>query len=197
MKINKNDWQQAQTWEAAWWGDCTNTFGEEAKQWEYAKRMGLEQLADSQGPYFDVDEASILDMGGGAVSMLLKCRNRGHCAVVDPCAYPDWIAARYRAANIDYLRMPAEEVSFDSVFDEVWLYNVLQHVMDPEAIVRNCLKYGKIVRVFEWLEIGVGAGHPHNLTEDNLNKWLRGEGKVVPAYRGKEYFGIFKGDTYE
>lgn len=193
----KKEWQEAQDWEAWWWGTCVNTYGEETKQFDYAKRMGLRRLDDSQGPYFDLGGVDVLDMGGGPVSMLLKCRNRGKCHVVDPCDYPDWVAARYEAADIFYHKVRAEDVAFDEPFDEVWLYNVLQHVHNPKKVVAQCLKYGRIVRVFEWLEIGVGAGHPHNLLEADLDRWFGGYGQVVPAHRGKEYFGIFVGEAYD
>ena len=192
-----NNWEKDQAWEANWWGDCLNTYGEETKQFEYAPKMGLEVLSDSQGKFFLIGGVSVLDVGGGPISLLLKCRDRGRSAVVDPCNYPAWITRRYKEGDIEYKRTKAEAMSFDEIFDEVWLYNVLQHVDSLEGTVRGCQKYGKIIRVFEWLEIGVAPGHPHNLLEEELNDLFRGEGKVIPAQRGKEYYGIFLGDTYE
>lgn len=192
-----NNWEQDQAWEANWWGDCLNTYGEETKQFEYAPKMGLEVLSDSQGKFFLIGGVSVLDVGGGPISLLLKCRDRGRSVVVDPCNYPAWITRRYKEGDIEYKRTKAEAMSFDEIFDEVWLYNVLQHVDSLEGTVRGCQKYGKIIRVFEWLEIGVAPGHPHNLLEEELNDLFHGEGKVVPAQRGKEYYGIFLGDTYE
>lgn len=191
------NWEQDQAWEANWWGDCLNTYGEETKQFEYAPKMGLEVLSDSQGKFFLIGGVSVLDVGGGPISLLLKCRDRGRSVVVDPCNYPAWITRRYKEGDIEYKRTKAEAMSFDEIFDEVWLYNVLQHVDSLEGTVRGCQKYGKIIRVFEWLEIGVAPGHPHNLLEEELNDLFHGEGKVVPAQRGKEYYGIFLGDTYE
>jgi 2-polyprenyl-3-methyl-5-hydroxy-6-metoxy-1,4-benzoquinol methylase len=190
-----SNWNKAQDWEAGWWNTCQNTYGEEEKQFSYAERMGLQKLTDSQGPHFVIGNKSILDVGGGPVSLLLKCRTGGRRVVADPCDYPSWIGERYKSAGIEYYKTKGEELSFDEVFDEVWLYNVLQHVDDPKKVIANCLQYGKIVRVFEWLNIGTGAGHPHNLIEKDLNRWLGGEGKVEKAYRGKEYFGIFVGNS--
>ena len=192
-----DQWKKDQVWEANWWGDCLNTYGEETKQFEYAPKMGLEVLSDSQGKFFLIGGVSVLDVGGGPISLLLKCRDRGRSIVIDPCNYPPWITRRYKEGDIEYKRTKAEAMSFDEIFDEVWLYNVLQHVDSLEGTVRGCQKYGKIIRVFEWLEIGVAPGHPHNLLEEELNDLFHGEGKVVPAQRGKEYYGIFLGDTYE
>ena len=191
-----NKWNEAQEWESGWWGTCQNTYGEETKQFEYAEQMGLKKLSDSQGPHFLMGDTSILDIGGGSVSLLLKCRTHGRAVVIDPCDYPAWVGERYKAAGIEYYQTKAEDLSFDMTFDEVWIYNVLQHVDNPQKVIENCLQYGKIVRVFEWLNIGIGAGHPHNLIEMDLNRWFAGEGKVVKAQRGSEYFGIFLGTSY-
>ena len=83
-KLSKG-WQEAQRWELGWWGDCTNTYGEEEKQLLYASRMGLKSFHNGKSPYnFDLDGMSILDIGGGPVSLLLKCINFRKAKVVDP-----------------------------------------------------------------------------------------------------------------
>jgi len=48
----------------------------------------------------------------------------------------------------------------------------------------------------------VSPGHPHNLTEDKLNNWLKGYGKTEHMTgqndcKGQCYYGIFKGDKFE
>jgi 2-polyprenyl-3-methyl-5-hydroxy-6-metoxy-1,4-benzoquinol methylase len=194
----KQDWDKDQEWESEWWGDCLNIYGEETKQRHYAKCMGLTELANSQFSFFyDLAGASVLDIGGGPTSLLLKCINRGRSMVLDPLQYPDWTYARYDHAEIEWDLIKGEDI-VEVDFDEVWIYNVLQHVVDPAKIIANAKRAGKIIRLFEWLEIGVAPGHPHNLLEEQMNEWLGGSGKVnanVP--RGKEYYGIFLGDNYE
>ena len=191
-------WEDDQKWEQRWWGDCLNTWGEEQKQRHYAKRMGLTELANSQFSfYYDLGGKSILDIGGGPVSLLLKCVNVGRRVVVDPLSYPKWIRARYDYAGIVYVQVKGEDI-VDTGFDEVWIYNVLQHVIDPEKIIQNAKRAGKLVRLFEWLEIGEAPGHPHNLLQDQMDEWLGGIGKVdADVPRGKEYYGVFLGDSYE
>ena len=193
----KQKWEKDQEWEANWWGDCLNIYGEETKQRHYAERMGLLELANSQFSFFyDLAGASVLDIGGGPSSLLLKCINRGRSKVVDPLKYPDWAYARYDHAGIEWALTKGEEVD-DVDFDEVWIYNVLQHVIDPAAIIANAKRAGQIIRLFEWLEIGVAPGHPHNLLEDKMNEWLGGSGKTGESGGGKEYYGIFLGDSYK
>ena len=129
-------------------------------------------------------------------SLLLKCVNRGKSKVIDPLTYPDWAYARYNHADIEWSLVKGEDIN-ETGFDEVWIYNVLQHVIDPAEIIANAKRAGKIIRLFEWLEIGVAPGHPHNLLEDQMNEWLGGSGKTGFNGGGKEYYGIFLGDSYK
>ena len=190
-------WRDESEWEKDWWGTCQNTYAEEAKQQVYAEKMGLKATAlDGKYPVYDLEGASVLDIGGGPVSMLLKGVHYGDCLVADPCNYPSWINERYKEAGIGYLKKKGEDLELVG-YDEVWIYNVLQHTDEPHKIARNALRAGKIVRVFEWIDTYVSKGHPHVLTEKHLNKWFKGEGRVETlndrGCRGKAWYGVFKG----
>lgn len=192
------DWQSAQKFELDWHDKmCTNTFYEEEKQFIYASKMGIEKYATPETPHNFKNHGEILDIGGGETSMLLKVEKPENCFVVDPLAYPPWVVARYQYRSIKFIQEKAEDFKLGG-FDEIWIYNTLQHTENPELICKNALQLGKIVRVFEWVDTGVGAGHIHNLTEENLNKWLGGQGKVEVlkdgiCAGGKAYFGVFLG----
>jgi hypothetical protein len=196
-------WTTEQEWERKWHGNCVNSFGEETKQFVYAKKMGLPLVRDDKSPFnFDVHGASIMDMGAGPYSMLLKTLNYSAALVIDPCVYPDWVYARYDAAFIKHIIAAGEDIKPEEigVFDECWIYNVLQHVANPALIIKNSLACAKIIRLYEWIENGISPGHPQNLTEKDLNTWLKGIGKVEAIdesnCRGLAYYGIFKGDYY-
>ena len=192
------DWEQAQAWERGWWGDCANTYGEEEKQLVYADRMGLVTHHDGKSPYvFDLHGASVIDLGCGPCSLLLKCTNRGRCKAVDPLPFPPWVALRYRDAGICYEQGQAECIT-DTGFDEAWIYNVLQHAGDPALVIKRAMRAAKIVRVFEWLGIADGIGHLHALDKERLDEWLGGEGKTERLAEhgcyGPAYYGVFVGD---
>lgn len=199
-------WEKAQKFEIEWWGDCLNTYGEEEKQLVYAGRMGLKRSPKPGTPYnFDVMGRKILDVGGGVCSLLNKCTGvEVGSLVVDPILKkaPQWVRDRYISVGIIPLGMKAEDIDTGELvtFDEVWIYNVLQHTEDPALICKNARKLGKIVRIFEWVDTETNEGHPHTLTEKSLNEWLGGEGKTEVlnqnTLRGKCYYGIFKGDSY-
>jgi hypothetical protein len=197
-------WKDEQHFESDWWGNCLNTYQEETKQIVYAKRMGLKaEMVDGKYPVYDLKKVSVLDIGGGPVSMLLKCINKGKVAVIDPCDYPYWVDTRYKKAEILYEKRKGEDLLLgrtDQIIDEIWIYNVLQHVDNPKLIIENAKKVSKIIRIFEWIDTWVSPGHPHVLKEKTLNEWLGGVGKVEQlnesGCHGNSYFGVFKGSHY-
>jgi glycosyltransferase involved in cell wall biosynthesis len=168
--------------EREWWGGCANTADEEAKQEKYASMMGLDVYRNGVGwhcaPPLDMRGKSVLDIGGGPVSLLLKCQDvKG--TVLDPIRWPEWVHLRYRAAGIEYVQAPAELYDFGHVFDEVWIYNVLQHVQDPAEVIATALRHGRTIRVWDWLGGVPNAQHPHVLTREHLDRLLGATGKVA------------------
>lgn len=190
-------WDEAQKWEAKWHNNCINSYFEETKQIIYAKRMGLVAVPDEgKFPCYDMQGKSILDIGGGAYSLLLKSINFSLAVVVDPCEYPEWTLSRYRAANIDFLQMKGEQLNITDKIDEVWIYNCLQHTEDPEKVIAKAKEIAPLIRLFEWIDHGITPGHLHDLKEDKLNKWLGGKGTVehltyAGQFLGKAFYGVF------
>ena len=185
--------QSHQDFEAGWWGSCANTYGEESKQITYARYMGLNPLnLDGHWPVYDLGNKSVLDIGGGPSSMLLKTINAGHLAVVDPCPYPDWVALRYKTAGIDCIRSTGESFVSPWEFDECWIYNVLQHVEDPAEVIAVAKKHAQTIRVFDWIDIAPHPGHPHELTQAMLDDLLGGTGQTIELNErgcvGRAYF---------
>jgi len=190
-------WQIAQEWEANWWSDCTNTIGESFKQVEYAKWMGLEWRTEAAKLFIDLEGKSVVDIGGGPDSLLLKCINRGNCAVIDPCNYPKWTLERYGTANIAFVSEKGESIGdYTNRFDEAWIYNCLQHTENPELVIKNAKKLAKKLRIFEWIEIEANIGHLHVLKADKLSKWIGKNGKVTVVNsngaRGLAFYGEFE-----
>lgn len=185
--------------EASYWGDCTNTFDEDQKHFVYAALMGIRQ----NGFAFSGMGLSILDIGGGPTSMLLKCRDLddiGRSAVVDPLMdkYPQWVRDRYACKGVRAITGSGEDIddafAADQIdrlprltlqFDEVWIYNVLQHVEDPAKVIANARAVAPVLRLFEWIDIPAHEGHPHMLTREKLDQWTGARGTTaVLAERG-------------
>lgn len=177
-----NEWQHTQDHELEFWDTCTKTFIEETKQFFYATRM---KLGFIDYPLSDIDlkGKSVLDIGAGPTSLLLKSKNYSRATALDPLMdkFPSWVRERYLSVGIQPLALPAEDIRVEgdsSRYDEVWIYNVLQHTIDPELIIRKALQVGKVVRIFEWLEVPTDEKHPHYLEAYKLDKWLGKPGMV-------------------
>ena len=203
-----NTWHKAQKWELDWHGNCANSLNEELKQLVYADKMGLTFTPNNKTPYnINMKGKSVLDIGGGAYSLLLKANNFKSAFVVDPLLkdHPEWVKQRYLSKQIYPVYCQGEMIDefkpkFE-IFDEIWIYNVLEHVEDPERVLLNARMFSKIIRLFEWIDTPSNIGHPQSLTENILNTWLDGKGKVEVINKngavGKCYFGVFVGDHYE
>jgi len=176
--ITKEEWEKHNELERRFWGVCTNTYEEQLKQDVYAKYMGLDQFAGA-ACWFSMQGKSIIDIGGGPVSLLLRCGNYAYATLVDPCMYPEWVRTRYRLAGIEYVQKLAEEFVPAKSYDEAWIYNVLQHVQDPGKVIKNARMWAKTVRICDHLDIGSYMGHPHNLTREWLDEMLSGHGSIV------------------
>ena len=199
-----------QQFESAWWGQCLNTFGEEAKQITYAHRMGLVNSPPpddwEKWPSYDLAGKSILDIGGGPSSILLKCRDGvnknewlgdARSTVVDPLTMPYWVQARYEAAGIELVNAPAEDFNSSEVDDECWIYNCLQHVVDPYAVLNVAMTYSRVIRIFEYPYTTAHVGHPHTLLPERMDAMLGGKGTVENIAKengisGLVYYGEFK-----
>lgn len=197
-------WQEATEWERNWHGNCANSYDEETKQIKYAPLMGLKWVGTHERSYnLFLNGKSVLDIGGGPYSLLLKVADlhkSQRLYVVDPCDYPGWVNERYLDSRIVPIKSKGEDFITDIIFDECWIYNCLQHVDTPEKVIQTAKRYSKIIRIFEWLEVPISEGHIHTLHEAELNKWLGGEGKVTMFddgyFKTPQYYGVFKGDHY-
>jgi len=162
-------WEHAIKWEAEWWGNEPNErwAAEVDKQKTYARLMGL--------PYdLDMGKKNILDVGCGPTSMLLRAKHGGKSVGVDPLPVSKKTKARYKDAKVRLFTVKGEDLFNPgngtntlrgATFDEVWMYNCLQHCDQPAIILSRIALAGKVIRIFEWLNMGVAPGHPHNLTE--------------------------------
>lgn len=176
-------WEAAQEREREWWGDCTNTADEEKKQEKYADLMGLGAYrlrgTGHRSPPYNLHGKSVLDIGGGPTSLLLKCTKRGRAVVADPGEWPQWVLDRYAAAGIEYRQVKGEDLAGTSKsFDEAWLYNVLLHVENPRLIVENAKRLAHVVRVFEWVGTQADQMHPQAFTKEQLDELLGEPGQT-------------------
>ena len=162
--------------------------------------MGLPLIrVSSVGFGHNLGGSRVLDIGGGPVSLLLKCVNRTG-VIIDPCRFPDWVQLRYAVSGLWMRRMAGEELDeqVDELgrFDEVWIYNVLQHTDDPAKIIANAKLCAPRLRIFEWVDLPAYPGHPQEITQAKLEQWIGMPGTVTEftgqnECHGRAFHGCF------
>jgi hypothetical protein len=151
-------WLEAQTGERAWWQSTNREpLIRELATW-YATLLGI----TAKG----VCGKMILDLGGGPMPLaILLGLPFGWLTVVDPLATllkPDPLP------NVARYAITAEDFN-SGLAAEVWGYNVLQHVVDPAAVIAVAKRHAADrVRWFDWVETPVAKHHPHSIRAD----WL-------------------------
>jgi hypothetical protein len=145
-------WQEAQKVERVWWDRVATPQSLAEGHRELRGLLGI--TADS------VSGLSVTDLGGGPSAMVLDPALRlTRRVVVDPLA------------PVGCVRMPAEDYTGEST-DEVWGYNVLQHVIDPAAVMAVARRHAATrIRWFEYVDTPIETHHPHSVAVD----WLRAE----------------------
>lgn len=194
-----NKWDNAQSHEADFWNTCTQTYVEETKQFFYATRMKL-PFNDYPLSSIDFQGKSVIDIGAGPTSLLLKSHNYSRAVAVDPLmdTFPKWVIDRYHSVGIETISQGGEDIDTTQRFDTCLVYNCLQHVQDYELIIYKARRVAKEIRIVEWLEVDADSLHPHVLTKEVLDKCLGGVGMVEQVHEpymfdAKMYYGVFEG----
>lgn len=171
--VSDERWRDANhaEWEMHWWGlfahGNDSAFAETKNLW--GRYIPVMKLWPQAG-------LSVVDIGGGPFSMLYGYPERGRCAVVDPLPIPQDCVDRYRQGGIEFLQLPAEVYMREysgPKFDEAWIYNCLQHVQDPIAILSAVPKCAKVLRICEPMETIVEMYHPHSFGVDEFIGLIR------------------------
>lgn len=215
MSVDRTRWENGQPQEAQHWlhenPDMLLSGELHGQVVGYAKYLGLEDeyLIDKNHdfkyygsdyhkyPRYDLRGKSVVDLGGGPTSLLLRCTNFSEAIVVDPLPVPDSVKQRYKEKNIKLLQIPAEDFIYDKVYDEVWDYNCLHHVMDPVSILKNAMANCKTLRIYEILHTRIDPMHHYSFTKEYFDQILGPGGNAkdmyepAPSPRGIGYYGVF------
>ena len=183
--MHEHTHEEAQAEELAFWNTPGAELGEQLKQLTYMRYLGLNFFHDGNSPFvIDKTGLNIMDVGGGPVSLLLKT-NADRKVVVDPCDYPKWSIDRYKANNVNYHHRSGETLTRTNAkdsYDEVWMYNVLQHTEDPQKIFANIyktLKKGGALRFLDWVNTPTNVAHPITLQYKDIAEMLKKAGFKV------------------
>ena len=91
--------------------------------------------------------------------------------------------------GVQVIPLPFEDFETNELFDEVWFFNVLQHVMaNPRELLQKAKRLGKIIRVFEPINTGTNISHPWEITQQMLKEVFPNED--IKIYRGGSAVGF-------
>jgi len=112
----------------------------------------------------DLVGKKILECGGGCYPASYFCTGIKKVVNVEPLydKFPDSVKEKLLDKKIESVSIPFEDYTTKIKFDEVWFFNVLQHVRDPLLQIENAKKIAKTIRVFEPINTSVNNEHPHS-----------------------------------
>lgn len=160
---------------------------EERKQHTNTMEEGLAHYGEGYRQYFehlgiepDQKGKRIIEIGCADFPALHFCKNYVGI-VIEPMSSPI-LRKLIIQDKLLLLPLPAEDALFPYA-NEVWLFNVLQHVIDPSIIIKKAKEYASIVRFFEPINCPKDKCHLHTFTLDYFRQMF---GDCVKHYIAEE-----------
>lgn len=146
---------------------------EERKHHTGSLEQGINAYRHTYDEYFrytggDRDQTgkTIIEIGCADVPALYYCKGFARGIVVEPMPSDILIElARCTDPFLQIVTLPAEHFDFPEC-DEIWLFNVLQHVIDPDVIINKAKAAAKVIRFFEPINDHIDVCHLHSFTLD-------------------------------
>lgn len=178
--ITKDRWLEAQE-------------GEKAFHIAEPLEMSFEHYKIAYQHYFkwldinpDLKGKSVIEIGPGRIAGLLFCSNFKLSYILEPTEY-EGVDHLYKRENLLVWKKTAEEIDLPRV-DEVWLFNLLQHVQDPDLLIEKCKQVAKVIRFFEPVDLPTNLEHPFTFSMDDFKGYFGDCVKEYAANQGIEGF---------
>jgi hypothetical protein len=185
--MNKK-WETANEAESEYWQIYTCEVETLKSQEEYIDAMDIRSdFFHKPDNSLNMSGLNVLDVGGGPSSILLrtnKLRGNQHSGVntgvvIDPLVITDHQKLRYDYFGINFIQDLSENIdkyySEKGFFDECFIYNCLQHVVDPIEILDKISYISKKIRIAEPLNIPIDNLHLHSFNENYFNDYFKEE----------------------
>lgn len=137
-----------------------------------SNRIRYDETFRYLGMSFDQQGKVICEVGCGPYPATFVCSN-ALPILIEPIEYPELNsdAVWYRCGIEDLTDIPTA--------DEVWLFNCLQHVRNPELAIAICKEIAGVIRFFEPVDYPTSVCHPHTFTQSDFERWF---GDCVQVY---------------
>lgn len=163
---------------------------EEAKHHSSSLTEGVEHFRECYRQYFDyvgIEEGptskTIIEIGCANIPALLFYNSYSKGYIIEPLP-SEILKTIIEPLPITLFAEPAEHVEFPLV-DEVWLFNVLQHVIDPDVLINKCKVAAKTIRFFEPINVAVDECHLHSFSLDYFKSHFGDSVKYYEDHKGR------------
>lgn len=125
----------------------------------------------------------IIEIGPADVPALCFCHGFREGIIIEPLpsALLNELAKK---RSLTVISLPAEQIEFPQC-DEVWLLNVLQHVIDADTIINKAKQAAKKIRFFEPINDSIDECHLHSFSLDYFKNHFGDVTKHYEDHTGK------------
>lgn len=170
MRITKERWQEAQTAER-----------DQHKSDLQAGRDHYQKVYEYYFEYLQVatnlQGKSIMEIGPGDFPAIMYCHNYMLSYIIEPMPSAHLHTLLPSFKSVILIKKAFEEIKPYYEVDEIWLLNVMQHIIDPELFINRCKAMAKVIRFFEPINEPITVYHPHTYTKEDFERWF-GEVKI-------------------
>ncbi len=143
---------------------------------------------------FNLHGLNVIEVGPADFPALACCENYERAIIIEPM--PSEILLNTCQERGFQLFTEAFEKALTHIdkiegFTEVWLLNVMQHVLDPEVFINTAKQFGGRIRFFEPIDQPITDYHPHTYGLKDYQRWF---GDCVNLYTGGEVEGFHQAD---
>ena len=145
-------------------------------------------------PKVDFKDKTIVEVAAGSVPALMMVEGAKRRVAVEPLMSTDlWKPQREacEAAGVEVVADAYEYVDIDASVgvDETWLFNAMEHVIDPVEQMKKAMETSQVVRMFEATNgLPPSTAHPHTITKELITSVMGDFGEVYIGGTIKENF---------
>lgn len=174
--IERERWERAQDaeYKEYWdhrqeisWGGFANVF----------RYLGVD-------PKTSFKDKVLVEVAAGSVPALMMVEGAKRRVAIEPLmARWDEQRKNCEASGVEVVAAPYEEIDISEEIDETWLFNCIEHVINPEEQMQKAMDTSKIVRMFEPIINTTSLAHPHPITKERI---IASMGDFGQIYKGGE-----------
>ena len=140
-------------------------------------------------PKVDFKDKVLVEVAAGSVPALMMVEGAQRRVAIEPLM-ERWEDQRKdcEASGVEIVAAPYEHVDIEEEVDETWLFNCIEHVIDPEAQMKKAMETSKVVRMFEPIINMTSTAHPHAFTKERIIQTMGDFGQIYVGGTVKENF---------